>query len=108
MAAAAGVEAVEDNLLVKAVSNESVDGCMMVCDDEIEWRTTTQQPTNKWRVRTTTMATATARWTAAQRDTMTTAMATGDDNDGDDDDDDDDGATMTTTTMMATARRATG
>jgi len=42
------------------------------------------------------MATATARWAAAQRD-MTTTMETGDDND------DDDGAT--TTMMMLTIRR---
>jgi hypothetical protein len=55
MAVAAGVEAVEDNLSAKAAGNESVDGRMTACG-----RTTTQQPTNKRRVRTTTMATATA------------------------------------------------
>jgi hypothetical protein len=44
MAAAAGVEAVEYNLLAKPVGNESVDGRMTACDDEIEQRTTTQQP----------------------------------------------------------------
>jgi hypothetical protein len=68
-----------------------------------------QQPTNERRVRTTTMATATARWAAARRDTATMGMAMGED----DDDDDDDGATTTTmttttTTTMVTARRATG
>jgi len=47
------------------------------------------------------MATATARWTAAQKDTMMTTMATGDDND----DDDDDGAT---TTMRGVADDAPG
>jgi hypothetical protein len=109
MAAAAGVEAVEDNLSAKAAGNESVDGRMTVCDDEIGRRTTTQQPTNERRVRMTTMATATARWAAARRDMATMGMATG----NDDDDDDDDGATTTTTmttttTTMATARRATG
>jgi hypothetical protein len=103
----AGVEAVEDNLSAKAAGNESVDGRMTACDDEIGRRTTTQQPTNERWVRTTTMATATARWAAARRDMTTMGMATGDD----DDDDDDDGATTTTTTTtttMATARRATG
>ena len=29
--------------------NESVDGCMTACNDEIGWRTTRQQPTNEWR-----------------------------------------------------------
>jgi hypothetical protein len=29
--------------------NESVDGCMMACNDKIGRRTTTQQPTNEWR-----------------------------------------------------------
>jgi hypothetical protein len=42
MAAAAGVEAVEDNLLAKAAGNESDDGRMTACDDEIGRRTTTQ------------------------------------------------------------------
>ena len=64
-AAVAAVEAVEDNLSAKAAGNESVDGRMTACDDEIGRRTTTQQPTNERRVRTTTMATATARWAAA-------------------------------------------
>ena len=80
----------------KAAGNESVDGRMTTCDDEIGRLTTTQQPTNERRVRTTTEATATARWAAARRDAIATAtamaMATGDD----DDDDDDDGATTTT------------
>ena len=41
---------VEDNLLAKAAGNESVDGRMTACDDDIGRRTTTQQPTNKpWR-----------------------------------------------------------
>jgi hypothetical protein len=31
----------------KAAGNESVDGCMMACDDEIGRWTTLQQPTNK-------------------------------------------------------------
>ena len=49
-AAVAAVEAVEDNLSAKVASNESVDGRMTACDDEIGWRTTTQQPTNaRWR-----------------------------------------------------------
>ena len=43
------VEAVEDNLSAKAAGNESVDGRMTACDDEIERWTTTQQPTNKRR-----------------------------------------------------------
>ncbi len=63
----------------KAAGNESVDGRMMACDDEIGRLTTTQQPTNERRVRTMTMATATARWAVARRDTTATAMATGDD-----------------------------
>ena len=91
--AVAAVEAVEDNVLAKAAGNESVDGRMTACDDEIGRRTTMQQPTNERRVRTTTMATATARWAAARWDTTTMGMATGDD------DDNDDGATTTTTTM---------
>ena len=37
-AAAAAVEAVEDNLLEKAVGNESVDGCMIACDDYFKFR----------------------------------------------------------------------
>ena len=41
--------AVEDNLSAKAASNESVDGRMTACDDEIGRRTTTQQPTNERR-----------------------------------------------------------
>jgi hypothetical protein len=47
------------------------------------------------------MATATARWAAARRDTMATAMAIGDDDDDDecdddnDEDDDDDGHSAT-------------
>jgi hypothetical protein len=45
MAAAAAVEAAGDNLLAKAAGNESVDGRMTACDDEIGRRTTTQQPT---------------------------------------------------------------
>ena len=89
MAAAAGVEAVEDNLSAKAAGNESVDGRMTACDDKIGRRTTTQQPTNKRRVRTTTMAMATARWAAARRDTTAMAMAMGDDDDDDECDDDD-------------------
>jgi len=44
-AAVAAVEAVEDNLSAKAAGNESVDGRMMACNDNIERRTTTQQPT---------------------------------------------------------------
>ena len=43
----AAVEAVEDNLSAKAAGNESVDGRMTACDDEIGRRTTTQQPTNE-------------------------------------------------------------
>jgi hypothetical protein len=43
MAAAAGVEAVEDNLSAKAAGNKSVDGRMTACDDEIGWRTTNQR-----------------------------------------------------------------
>ena len=103
MAAAAGVEAVEDNLSAKPAANDSVDGRMTACDDKIGRWTTKQQPTNERQVRTATMATATAQWAAAGRDTTATVMATG----NDDDNDDDDGVTMTTTTM-ATARRATG
>jgi hypothetical protein len=34
---------------VKAASNESVDGRMTACDDEIGRRTTTQQPANERR-----------------------------------------------------------
>jgi hypothetical protein len=50
VAAVAAVEAGEDNLSVKAAGNESVDGRMTACDDEIGRRTTTQQPTNeRWR-----------------------------------------------------------
>ena len=49
VAAVAAVEAGEDNLLVKAAGNESVDGRMTACDDEIRRRTTTQQPTNERR-----------------------------------------------------------
>ena len=41
MAAAAGVEAVEDILSAKAAGNESDDGRMTACDDE----TTTNQRT---------------------------------------------------------------
>jgi len=49
-AAAAAVEAVEDNLSAKAAGNESVDGRMTACDDEIGWWTTTLQPINeRWR-----------------------------------------------------------
>ena len=47
--AVAVVEAVEDNLSAKAAGNESVNGCMTACDDEIGRRTTTQQPTNERR-----------------------------------------------------------
>jgi len=47
--AVAAVEAVEDNLSAKAANNESIDGCMTACDDEIGRRTTLRQPTNKWR-----------------------------------------------------------
>jgi hypothetical protein len=43
------VEAVEDNLSAKAAGNESVDGRMTACDDEIGRWTTTQQPTNERR-----------------------------------------------------------
>ncbi len=43
-AAVAVVEAVEDNLSVKAAG---VDGRMTACDDEIGRWTTTQQPTNE-------------------------------------------------------------
>jgi hypothetical protein len=50
-AAVAVVEAVEDNLLAKAAGNESVDGHMTACNDEIGRWTTTQQPTNEWRRR---------------------------------------------------------
>jgi len=46
VAAVAAVEAAEDNLLVKATGNKSVDGRMMACDEEIGRRTKTQQPTN--------------------------------------------------------------
>jgi hypothetical protein len=46
-AAVAAVEAVEDNLSAKAAGNESVDGRMTACDDEIGRQTTTQQPTNE-------------------------------------------------------------
>ena len=49
VAAVAAVEAGEDNLSVKAAGNESVDGRMTACDDEIGQRTTTQQPTNQRR-----------------------------------------------------------
>ena len=49
VAAVAAVEAGEDNLSVKAAGNESSDGRMTACDDEIGQRTTTQQPTNKRR-----------------------------------------------------------
>ncbi len=49
MAAVAAVEAGENNLSVKAAGNESVDGCMTACDDEIGRQTTTQQPTNERR-----------------------------------------------------------
>jgi hypothetical protein len=45
----AAVEAVEDNLSAKAAGNESVDGRMTACDDEIGRRTTMQQPTNERR-----------------------------------------------------------
>jgi hypothetical protein len=49
-AAVAAVEAVEDNLTVKAAGSKSIDGRMTACDDEIGRRTTTQQPTNeRWR-----------------------------------------------------------
>ena len=48
-AVVAAVEAVEDNLSAKAAGNESVDGRMTACDDEIGRRTTTQQPTNERR-----------------------------------------------------------
>ena len=49
-AAVAAVEVVEDNLSAKAAGNESVDGRMTACDDEIGRRTTTQQPINeRWR-----------------------------------------------------------
>jgi hypothetical protein len=47
--AAVAVEAVEDNLSAKAAGNESVDGRMTACDDEIGRRTTTQEPTNERR-----------------------------------------------------------
>jgi hypothetical protein len=47
VAAVAAVEAAEDNLEVKAAGNKSVDGRMTACNDEIGWRTTTQQPTNE-------------------------------------------------------------
>ena len=50
--AVAGVEALEDNLSAKAAGNNSVDGRMTACDDEIRWRTTTQQPTNERHVTT--------------------------------------------------------
>jgi hypothetical protein len=40
--AVAAVEAVENNLSVKAAGNESIDGRMTACDDNIGWRTTTQ------------------------------------------------------------------
>jgi hypothetical protein len=48
-AVAVAVEAVEDNLSAKAAGNESVDGRMTACDDEIGRWTTLQQPTNKRR-----------------------------------------------------------
>ncbi len=39
-AVAAAVEAVEDNLSAKAAGNESIDGRMTACDDEIgQWKT---------------------------------------------------------------------
>jgi hypothetical protein len=47
--AVAAVEAAEDNLSAKAAVNESVDGRMTACDDEIGRWTTTQQPTNERR-----------------------------------------------------------
>jgi hypothetical protein len=33
-------------LAAKVASNESIDGCMMACNDNSGWQTTTQQPTN--------------------------------------------------------------
>jgi hypothetical protein len=48
-AAVAAVEVAEDNLSAKAAGNESVDGRMTACDDEIGRWTTTQQPTNERR-----------------------------------------------------------
>ncbi len=41
VAAAVAVEAVEDNLLVKAAGNESIDDRMTACNGEIGRRTTT-------------------------------------------------------------------
>ena len=49
VAAVVAVEVMEDNLLAKAADNESVDGRMMACDDEIGRWTTMQQPTNERR-----------------------------------------------------------
>ena len=49
LAAVAAVEVVEDNLSVKAAGNESVDGRMTACNDEIGRRIITQQPTNERR-----------------------------------------------------------
>ena len=46
VAAMAAVEAAEDNLSAKAAGNESVDGRIMACDDEIGLRTKMQQPNN--------------------------------------------------------------
>jgi hypothetical protein len=43
LAAVAAVEVVEDNLSVKAAGNESVDGRMTACNDEIGRRIITQQ-----------------------------------------------------------------
>ena len=48
VAAVVAVEVMEDNLLAKAADNESVDGRMMACDDEIGRWTTMQQPHQKY------------------------------------------------------------
>ena len=50
-AAVAAVEAVEDNLSAKAAGNESVDGRMTACDDEIGWWTTTRRPDSGRQIR---------------------------------------------------------
>ncbi len=48
--AVAAVEAVEDNLSAKAAGNESVDGRMTACNDEIGRQKTMQQPANERRL----------------------------------------------------------
>ena len=51
VAAVVVVEAAEENLSVKAAGNESVDGCMTACDDEIGRWTTTRRPDSGRRIR---------------------------------------------------------